>query len=638
MRKIHLFCILLSVCFSALSQKKIRLGNFDKKYFTSTHCPYDSSAGAFYISEYGKSRFDHNFEIEFTHHVVLKVLTPEEYDRGDVKIRFAKNDRVSGFEAVSYNMEDGKIVENVIKRKDAIIEDVNDNVRSFNFTFPNVKEGTIIEYTYKVNYGSVVRLNTWYFQRSIPVLRSQYEVIIPNYFTYERMYQGYFPLKTANVESKILPIGSGGSTDHQIHNYVGVNMPAFKNEPYITTKEDFISKIDFELKRYDFPGQSSRVYIPESFIAIGKQYYESEYWQGAVTDSKFTKDVVAQLKETSTNEAELARSIYYYVRDNFSEDYDVDYPTQKKVFQEKKGTANQINKILASMMYEAGIEANLVRISTRKNGKIWRHVAIDRQFNHTIVQANVNRENVLLDATEKNIPYEVLPDYCLNGQGLAITYNPSWVALEANKNNSITYGGTFELTEDLIIGDFTRKRSGYYAWDFLDNNEDLDEYKESFDENMETWIIDSHEISDLQNETTIEESLAIEVEGKVDDLGDVLYLNPIIFNQLEANPFKSPKRSFPINYGYPTSETHYYQIQLGDAYEVVELPKPLSVALPNNGGNLIFNVTQNGDVVTVMCRTQIKKIEFPAEEYPYLREFYAQKIEKQGEQIVLRRK
>ncbi|MEP1034877.1 DUF3857 domain-containing protein [Ekhidna sp.] len=638
MRNLILLAAILVIPLCVKSQKKIKFNNFDQKYLTMTHCPFDSSAGAFYISEYGKSRLDHNYEIEFTHHVILKVLTPEEYDRGDIKIRFSRNDRVTGFEAVAYNMVDGEVVESKLKRKDAIIEKVNDNLNSFNFTFPNVKEGTIIEYTYKVNYGSVVRLNTWYFQRSIPVAKSQYEVIIPTYFNYERMYQGYFPLKTADVKFDILPVGSGVTTNHQIHNYIGQNIPAFKNEPYITTREDYISKIDFELKRYDLPGQPAKVFIPESFLAIGRQYYESDYWHGSVTDSKFARDVVEVLKNSNSDQTQLAESIYYYVRDNFEEDYDIDLNSQKKVFQEKKGTANQINKVLAAMMNEAGIEANLVRLSTRKNGRIWKHIAIDRQFNHTIVHINIDGERILMDATEENIPFKVLPDYCLNGEGLLISNNPEWVPLEANLNNSITYGGEFELSDGLLIGDFTRKRSGYYAWNFLDNTDDVDEYKKEFNENMETWIIDSHEVSDLIDKLTVEETLQIEVEGKLDDLGDLIYLNPIIYNQLEGNPFKSPTRSFPINYGYPISETHYYQIKLGEAYEVEELPKPLSIGLPNNGGKLIFNVSQNGDMITIMCRTQIKEVEFPAEQYAYLREFYAQKIEKQGEQIVLRRK
>ncbi|MEQ9009599.1 MAG: DUF3857 domain-containing protein, partial [Ekhidna sp.] len=174
------FFLLLQI--SGQSQKKIKLNNFDESYFTMSHCPYDSSAGAFYLSDYGKSRFDNNFEIEFTHHVILKILSPEEYDRADIKIPFSKGDRVSGFEAATYNMVDGKVMESKIKRKDVIIEDVNNNTRSFNFTFPNVKEGSIIEYTYRVNYGSIKSLNTWYFQTSLPVIKSQYELIIPTYF------------------------------------------------------------------------------------------------------------------------------------------------------------------------------------------------------------------------------------------------------------------------------------------------------------------------------------------------------------------------------------------------------------------------------------------------------------------------
>lgn len=634
-------CLLLAILAMPLcvkSQKTIKLNEFARSYFDMTHCPYDSSAGAFFIKDYGKSRLDHNYEIEFTHHVILKILNPEEYDRGDIKIRFSKNDRVTNFEAASYNMVDGQVVESKLKRKDAIIENVNDNVKSFNFTFPNIKEGTIVEYTYKVNYGSITRLNTWYFQTSIPVLTSQYEVVIPTYFTYERMYQGYLPLKTADVRFEVLSIANGVRTNHQIHNYVGENIPAFKNEPYITTRGDYISKIDFELKKYALPGDGSKVYIPDSFEEIGKQNFESDYWHGSITASKYTRDVVDALKSAHSTPIELAEGIYNYVRTNFVEDYDIDLPNQKRVFQEKKGTAGQINRVLAAMMNEAGIGANLVRISTRKNGRIWKHIAIARQFNHTIVSITIDDERILLDATEKNIPFNVLPDYCLNGEGLLISPNPKWVSLNPNKNNSITYGGTFELTDGILIGEFKRKRSGYYAWNFLDNTKDLDEFKDSFNENMETWIIDNHEISGLQNDVTLEEDIEVEIEGKVDDVGDLIYLSPILYNKLETNPFKSPTRSFPINYTHPQSQTHYYQIKIADEYEVVELPKPLSVALPENGGRLIFNVSQNGNMITVMCRTQINKVEFPAEQYPYLREFYAQKIEKQGEQIVLRRK
>lgn len=631
-----LFLFILPVI--AHGQKKIRLNNFDRSYFETTHCPYDSSAGAFYILDYGKSRFDHNFEIELTHHVILKILKSEQYELADINIPFDKDDRVSAFEAASYNLEDGKIVENRLKRKDAIIEKVNDNMNSFNFTFPNVKEGTIIEYTYKVNYGSVERLNTWYFQTSIPVMKSQYEVIIPTFFKYERMYQGYFPLQKADVRFEVLPIGTGLTSNHQVHNYVGKNIPAFKNEPYITTSQDYISKIDFELKRYDLPGQPPKVFIPESFLEISKENYDSDYWHGSITNSKYTRDIVEVLKGSSENDLQLAESIYNYVRENFEEDYEVDLSTQKKVLQEKKGRASQINRVLAAMMNEAGFETNLVRLSTRNNGKIWKHIAIADQFNHTIVRSIIGDEKILMDATEISIPFKALPDYCINGEGLLISQNPEWVPLIPNKNNSLTFGGNFELEEDLLIGEFTRKRSGYYAWNFLDNVDDIEEFKQSFNENMETWIIDDHEVNVIEDKATIEEKIQVEIEGKVDDVGDVIYLSPIIFNQLENNPLRSETRMFPINYNYPKSETHYYQIKLGDAYEVVELPEQLSIAIPNRGGKLLFNVTQNGNIITIMCRTQTSKVEYPAELYSHLREFYAQKIEKQGEQIVLRRK
>lgn len=633
-------CLFLLLSLNIFSQRKFKFGEFDKERFLNmNYCPVDSSAGAFVIEDYGLSWLNGAYEMEFQYHGIIKILSKDQFDRANIKIRHSNDDRIGKFNAATYVMEDGEIKEYTIKRNEGLVEKINDSYNSFNFTFPNVKEGAIIEYSYRVTSGSLARLKTWTFQTSIPVLKSQYEVLVPNFFDYERLLQGYIPLNTADVDAINRSLGGEG-TRFQHHNYVALNVPAFKKEPYMTTVEDHISKIDFELKKYRFPGQLTKTYLPENYEALAKSMYISDYWHGSITDSKFTRDQVALIKTTATDNQTIAESIFYYVRDNFEEDYDGDYPTLKKVFNYKKGTAAQINRILGAMLHESGFDVNLVRLSTRSNGKINPYVPMASQFNFTIVQVRFDGVSYLLDASDKNTPFEALPKYCLNGKGLVVTDGEQWVDLVPFSKNGTTYSGEFEVLEDGIIsGAMTVRRQGYEAWEFKNKlqKDGADDYKKSFHENRETWLINRHEISDLEKGYQMDESLELEIEDKIDDLGDILYLNPIVIGQLTDNPFKSQKREYPVNYGAPSTTTYLLKYRLAESLIVEELPETTSLALPNNSGLLLYDISNFNNELTVTCRIQINKSEFSVEEYAYLREFYAQLVEKQGEQIVLRR-
>ncbi|UII28008.1 DUF3857 domain-containing protein [Fulvivirga maritima] len=196
--------LLLSAIFSvqlAFSQKSPeKFGDISVENLQMTTNPIDSSAGALIMFDYGATSFDHNFEISMRNHVRIKIFNSSEFDRGTIKIPFGAKDRVEKFKAATYNLVDGKIVESKFSRRDAFIENVNDDVSQMRFSLPDIKEGSIIEYTYDVNYGSWGSLNTWYFQTSIPVLYSEYVVSLPEYFDYKKVQTGFVAL--ADYEQK----------------------------------------------------------------------------------------------------------------------------------------------------------------------------------------------------------------------------------------------------------------------------------------------------------------------------------------------------------------------------------------------------------------------------------------------------
>jgi len=68
---------------------------------------------------------------------------------------------------------------------------------------PNVKEGTILEIEYTTMSPFLWNFVDWQFQYSIPVRYSEFIAAYPEWFTYNRQFQGYdSDYLTVNEESK----------------------------------------------------------------------------------------------------------------------------------------------------------------------------------------------------------------------------------------------------------------------------------------------------------------------------------------------------------------------------------------------------------------------------------------------------
>ena len=51
---------------------------------------------------------------------------------------------------------------------------------------PNVKKGSIIELKYNVASDYYSSMNPWYFQKSVPTRYSEYNIEIPEFFTFNK--------------------------------------------------------------------------------------------------------------------------------------------------------------------------------------------------------------------------------------------------------------------------------------------------------------------------------------------------------------------------------------------------------------------------------------------------------------------
>jgi len=188
---------------SAQDKLNIKFGKVKPADFDVQSPLIDSNTNAVVVADVGKSSFvantnDLTFSLVYTQKKRIKIINKNGFDAATITIPLYisssnVSEKLEHLEAYTYNIENGKVVENKVEKSAVFTEKHNKNWIYKKFTFPMLKEGSIIEYSYEVKSDFFFNLQSWTFQGQYPVLWSQYEATIPEFFKYVILSQGYHP-------------------------------------------------------------------------------------------------------------------------------------------------------------------------------------------------------------------------------------------------------------------------------------------------------------------------------------------------------------------------------------------------------------------------------------------------------------
>lgn len=644
----RLLIILLAVstgfCFGQKSP--IKFGYIPMEDMQMTVYPNDSSAVAVILADYGNawvSITSVSAKLEFDRHVRIKILKKGGLGWADAAIQLldggTSEESVSKLKATTYNLENGKIVETKMSKESIFKERFNRNINLQKFTLPNVKEGSIIEYSYTVSSGFLYNFPNWKFQYDIPVRHSEYWAVIPDFFVMEKYMQGYVQPTVYEAKDK-----AQTSYSEKAHHWLIKNVPAFKVEPYMTSEEDYVSKINFALAMINFPGQIPQE-IMSSWQKLNNDLLEDDTFGRVINGSGYLKKVAEEVVGVETDDMKKVEKIYAYVRNNLAWDGYKDYLSlrPKEIFEKKKGTSGDINLTLASMLEKVGLVVDMVLLSTRDHGFIREQYPMAKQFNYVVCAVRINGKPIFLDATEKHLPIGVLPERCLNGQGLMISKKfHGWVPLESKTKERTVISAEIALSESSeLAGKVTISHDGYDGANLRKEYSakgEADCIKNSIGHKT-SWQVTKSSFENVEDNTkSVKETHELVITDHAVASGDVIYLNPFVMGQMEQNPFKLADRTYPVDYGSLKEKVYMAKITLPEGYTVDELPQNKLFALPGGAGKYMYSRTQVGNVINVTSNFQIGRTIFVQAEYPNLREFYSQVVAKQAEQIVLKKK
>lgn len=374
-----------------------------------------------------------------------------------------------------------------------------------------------------------------------------------------------------------------------------------------------------------------------SITLLKSQYYEETFRR-----TNFLKSEIQNLKNIKDT-MQCIQEAFDYVSKTLEWNNTVSVFSQTdaaKVFENKKGSATEINLILVSLLKAAGLNASPVIISTRSNGKISELYPSLNQFNYTIACVEVNGKDILMDATDRYTKPGMLPERCLNRTGRLIKREGSrFVSLEPTaisvKVETITASidpGTGEIKGNLVTSN-----AGYNGHDIKESIKEEGEeniIKRIKKQNAE-WEIENFKLENKEGAEEVKIIFDFRIPENVST--DIIYLNPLLSGKIVNNPFTEQNRIYPVDLTTGSDEVVISTIKIPEEYKVEELPVSVNVALPDNLGKFSYKIVNEGNSVKVMSRIKMNEYLFQPAEYDMLRNFYDNIVQKHAEQIVIKR-
>ena len=669
-RIIFSLAIFSTLSYPALSQATphMKFGKPLKQEVSMTKYEADTAASAVVLVDYGESRIvwdqSQGFQLLFERYTRIKILKNEGYNWADVSIPLYETDgsreRIGSLKGNTYNLEGGQVQKTKLEKSSVFSEQTSDHWSQQKFTMPNVKEGSVIEYSYTISSDFLFQFRDWSFQQTIPTAWSEYKAIIPEYFDYKQLSQGYVPITIK--ESDTAPGSYNYTTSTRGFQGSGARMntskiefvynkfrwavrdvPAFKEERFITSIEDHVSRIRFELATIKYPGQPAQK-VMDTWETLDRKMKENDHFGDAIKKDGFIKDQIASIVANSSSKEEIIENTMSFVQQKMHwNGIRTKYveSTLKNAYEKREGNAADINLLLVAMLRKAGIDANPVILSTRDNGQVLTFYPIISRFNYVIVEASAGDQTYLLDATDKYCPLNTLPYRALNSTGRRISENSGWVDLTHGTVLSDTRTFALTLSSDgTLDGTLVESKKGYTAANLRDKikEEGQEEVVENKFENQQGWKLNDYKIDNLESkEKPLVSKFQITISETAESVGDLIYLNPVLPSGLKENPFKVENRDYPVDMGCPYKQTYMVTLALPEGYQVDELPEPGAIRMPDASATFVYNIQQVGNSINLTSQLNVKKAIYQSEEYANLKEFFNAMVDKHSQQIVLKK-
>jgi Domain of Unknown Function with PDB structure (DUF3857)/Transglutaminase-like superfamily len=662
-------CLLKHPCF-AQDRAKHSLAKVSPTDFVLPSTPIiDSNTHAVILADEGEVHYIGNrqdwFSYVYTRQTKIKILDKTAFGLATVEVDLINVDDhadvLGSVIASTYNIENGQLVETKLDPKDIFFTKVNKYYRTAKFSLPGVKEGSILEYTYTVTSEYSDYLPSWTFQREkIPCLSSEFKVEIPETMSFVLVRQGFHSYAvdkgstgyvSYNVTGK-LDDGRGGKSDDPLfvsagtvkHDWVMKDIPAFGTEQFLTTPENYLDKLSFQLAAIRVNNHESFAHNT-TWAKTTEELLSAHRFGVPLTEEESPVSQLADKIPVGNDALEQAKAVYYYVSKHFAcTDHSYMYieTNLKDVIRNNSGSVGEINLLLVALLRKRGMQADPVVLSTREHGYNLASYPVLDKLNYVVVRLYLGGKLYYLDAAHPQLGFGQLAGDCYNGHARVISNRDSssvyfWAdSLKESKVTMVLLSGTEKGLEGTLQSTLGPEESYQLRRQIAEHSE------QQYFKDIQTSFGEDADISNggIDSLSRLEDPIKVHYDFLLKQTAgaSIIYFNPVMSDGLRENPFKAADRKYPVEMPYAMDQTYVLSMDIPEGYVVDELPKSAKVALNGDQGYFEYLLQAQGGKIQMRCRVRLSKALFPPEDYGSLRDFYAFIVKKENEQIVLKKK
>jgi hypothetical protein len=590
----------------------------------------------------------------------IKVLAEKGKELATVEIPYGGNFKVSQIQGRTIH-PDGTVIPLQGKPEDLLTAKLGDvKFGRKVFTLPDVTVGSILEYSYDLNYpDDHVSSPRWQIQRPYFVHKAHYA-----FTPFKAFLSG-----SQNATSHFITDDRGDVLDHLIW---WVNLPPGA-PPF---KSDAMGRFSLDLT--DIPPIPDEQYTPplnsllyRAFFYYKGAYTAQQFWDDSLkrwskdTDhfadpSRTLRDAVAGIVAPADSDLDKALKIYTAVQALDNTDYSRQKTATERqelklktvsraedVWKQKSGDSDQLALLYLAMLRAAGLKAWALQVVNRERA-IFDPTYLDSdQFDDALAVLDAGGKESLLDPGVRMCPFQSVSwqhsDSAAIRQsekGPGFTRTPP----QTYKQNSISRIGDVTVdAQGAVTGYFNFAMTGQEAlrWRLVALQNDDAELKKRFDRELEDIVpagIDAHVDHFLGIDLPQSNLIAIvKMKGAMGAATAHRLLLPGLFFESRGNlPFvKEEKRQVPVDMHYAENDVEQVTYHLPEGFSVEGTPQDTNVPWQGHAVYVVKAKSNPGEVV--VARELVRGFDMAKpDEYQDLRGFYQKVATGDQQELVLR--
>ncbi len=537
--------------------------------------------------------------------------------------------------AFVYNLENGATAATKVDKSSKYKSKESKYTTITKFAFPNVKNGSVIEYQYEVLSPFLYSIPQIVIESDTPSKYVEYILDSPSYVAYNVNYTGSLTPKYRMVEDKTMY-----GTLFKTYRFAYENLKGFKTEKFVKNDRNYRTKISAELHSSNF-GQLKM--HSSSWEEIKEKLYKDEDFGDELKKTKLAKENMPATVSGLKSDAEKADAIFNYVKNTFTWNKDRGIYTEngiKKLLETKTGNAAEINLFLIMMLREAGLKAEPLLISTTDNGLINLISPSIVGMNFVIAAVKIKEGFNLYDATSKQSSMNNLPPRDWNQYGVLIAKDKALLMQMGNATTSFNYLTTEAKINDdgSISGTYSDKDTGSYAMAVKESyDENAEKYKKQYKEN---YSIDFTGIdSKILENGDFESTMKFSSDNLIDKVGKKMIINPMLFLSKSSNEFdQADERKYPIDFISSFTKVKKVILEIPEGYVIETMPKNKKIVTDDKEIEYSYVAEQKGNKLEVISTIKTASPDYPKEYYPAFKQIWGTASKSENQVISLVRK